>query len=177
MTLLNSAFPPTTNAAKADLDMYNRIADGITALTAAMAGISDNAGNISLASGGAIKWGSVSKITWSSSKVQIDRLEVPSPLTWGALSPGGNVVVSNDIAVGASTFDLTGNLAVVGAIRAPAANSSTLVMTQIAEPSDPADEHSVMWCSNGTGTGDVGDIMLKIQHGGVVKSTTLVDFV
>ena len=177
MTFLNSPFPPTTNAAGFDIEMYNRIVDGITDLTAIMAGITDSAGNISLASAKAIEWGSVSKLTFSAATVQVDRLEVPSPLTWGNLAPGGDAVISNDIANGVGdTLAFTGNLAVAGAIRGASVASNTIVMAQIAEPGDPDDEHSVIWCSNGTGAGDVGDIMLKIQHGSVVKSKTLVDF-
>lgn len=45
-----------------------------------------------------------------------------------------------------------------------------------ADPSDPAEGCSVIWQSDGTGTGDDGDIMIKITAGGVTKITTLVDF-
>ena len=33
-----------------------------------------------------------------------------------------------------------------------------------------------MWMSDGTGTGDDGDILIKIQAGGETKTFTLVDF-
>lgn len=178
MSFLNSDFPPSTNAAKADLIMYNRIVDGITDMTAALASISDQSGNISLAAAKAIQWGSVSKITWSAAKVQIDYLEVPTPFTFGDLSVGTDIVISNDL-----TFDgvnhkltLSGNLVVSGVINGYG-ESDTIEMAQIAEPDDPENHHCVMWCSNGTGTGDVGDIMLKIQSYTVVKTKTLVNFV
>jgi hypothetical protein len=45
-----------------------------------------------------------------------------------------------------------------------------------ADPSDPAEGQSVMWQSDGTGTGDDGDILIKITAGGVTKTATLVDF-
>ena len=44
------------------------------------------------------------------------------------------------------------------------------------DPSDPAEGSSVLWMSNGNGTGDDGDILMKITAGGVTKTVTLVDF-
>ena len=44
------------------------------------------------------------------------------------------------------------------------------------DPSDPAEGSFVTWMSDGTGSGDDGDIMMKITAGGVTKTTTLVDF-
>ena len=45
-----------------------------------------------------------------------------------------------------------------------------------ADPDDPEEGQAVMWMSDGTGSGDDGDIMMKISAGGVTKITTLVDF-
>ncbi len=179
MTFLNSPFPGVSNATGFDLDMYNRIADGITAMAAAMAGISDQSGNISLAIDKSIEWGSVSKLTWSGSKVQVDYLEIlDDPWTFDALAPGGDCTVSNDLTLTPGcTLALSGNLAVAGVIEVNVISGTSFTIEQIAEPDDPPDEHTVMWCSNGTGVGDAGDIMIKIQHGSVVKSTTLVNFV
>ena len=177
MSFLDSAFPAVVNTTDFDLIMYNRIVNGITNMTAAMASIFDADGNLSLAAAKAIEFGSVSKIAWSAAKVQIDKLSVGSPWTFGTLAPGGDCTVSNDATIGGGgTLTLSGNLTVVGVIDTDWIADSTFTIAQIAEPGDPPDEHSVMWCSNGTGEGDVGDIMLKIQHGGVVKSKTLVDF-
>ena len=44
------------------------------------------------------------------------------------------------------------------------------------DPSDPPEGNSVIWMSNGNGTGDDGDIMIKITAGGTTKTVTLVDF-
>jgi len=179
MTFLNSAFPGVSNATGFDLNMYNRIADGITTMTAAMAGISDNAGNIALSASGAIEWGSVSKLTWSGSKIHVDYLEIlDDPWAFDALAPGGDCTVTNDLTLGAvGTLALSGNLTVTGVIEVNVISATSFTIAQIAEPDDPPDEHAVMWCSNGTGVGDVGDIMIKIQSGSVVKSTTLINFV
>ncbi len=177
MSFLNSPFPAVVNSTDFDLIMYNRIVDGITDLTAILAGIGDQDGNISLAAAKTIEWGSVSKLTFSAAKVQVDLLEVASPWTFGTLAPTGDTTVSNDATVDVGgTLTLSGNLSVVGVITVPLITDTTFTIAQIAEPGDPPDDQAVMWCSNGTGIGDVGDIMLKIQSGSVVKSKTLVDF-
>ena len=44
------------------------------------------------------------------------------------------------------------------------------------DPDDPAEGHFVIWMSDGTGSGDDGDIMVKISAGGSTKTATLVDF-
>ena len=45
-----------------------------------------------------------------------------------------------------------------------------------ADPANPTEGSYVTWMSNGTGSGDDGDIMMKITAGGVTKIITLVDF-
>ena len=45
-----------------------------------------------------------------------------------------------------------------------------------AEPDDPEAGTSVPWMSNGTGLGDEGDIMVKVNVGGTIKYCTLCDF-
>jgi len=44
------------------------------------------------------------------------------------------------------------------------------------DPADPAEGQAVIWMSDSTGSGDDGDIMLKITVGGVTKTGTLVDY-
>jgi len=44
------------------------------------------------------------------------------------------------------------------------------------DPSDPDEGCAVLWRGDGGGTGDDGDILLKITTGGSTKTTTLVDF-
>lgn len=45
-----------------------------------------------------------------------------------------------------------------------------------ADPADPAEGYSVTWVSDGTDSGDAGDVMMKINVGGVTKTVTLVDY-
>jgi len=44
------------------------------------------------------------------------------------------------------------------------------------DPDNPEEGSSVIWMSNGNGSGDDGDIMIKITAGGSTKTVTLVDF-
>ena len=44
------------------------------------------------------------------------------------------------------------------------------------DPDDPLEGRSVIWQSNGVGSGDDGDILAKITAGGVTKTITLMDF-
>jgi hypothetical protein len=47
---------------------------------------------------------------------------------------------------------------------------------QSADPVDPPEGETAIWMSDGTGSGDAGDIMMKITSGGVTKLIILVDF-
>jgi hypothetical protein len=44
------------------------------------------------------------------------------------------------------------------------------------DPADPDAGNSVQWVSDGTGTGDAGDVMMKINVGGTTKVITLIDY-
>lgn len=44
------------------------------------------------------------------------------------------------------------------------------------DPTDPPEGQHVIWQSDGTGSGDDGDIMIKITAGATTKTITLVDF-
>ena len=58
----------------------------------------------------------------------------------------------------------------------PVTNDSLYVYELSADPADPAEGSFVLWQSDGTETGDDGDIIIKITAGGVTKTHTLVDF-
>ena len=45
-----------------------------------------------------------------------------------------------------------------------------------AEPDDPDAGTAITWMSDGTGLGDAGDIVTKINVGGIVKYAIIVDF-
>lgn len=44
------------------------------------------------------------------------------------------------------------------------------------DPVDPEDGSAVIWMSDGTDTGDNGDVLIKITAGGVTKIASIVDF-
>ncbi len=44
------------------------------------------------------------------------------------------------------------------------------------DPEDPEEGESVIWQSDGTGSGDDGDIMIKITAGGTTATGTLMDY-
>jgi len=55
-------------------------------------------------------------------------------------------------------------------------NGALTIQEKTSDPSNPSEGQSVLWMSDGTGTGDDGDILIKITAGGVTKTVTLVDF-
>ena len=55
-------------------------------------------------------------------------------------------------------------------------NGALTLNEKSSDPSNPSEGQSVLWMSDGTGTGDDGDILIKITAGGVTKTVTLVDF-
>ena len=55
-------------------------------------------------------------------------------------------------------------------------NGALTITEKSSDPSNPSEGQSVLWMSDGTGTGDDGDILMKITAGGVTKTVTLVDF-
>lgn len=84
----------------------------------------------------------------------------------------GNIVYINDqyrnVGIGrAHTADATVKLTLAGAMTIHELSS---------DPADPIEGSYVTWMSNGTGTGDDGDIIVKITAGSVTKTTTLIDF-
>ena len=55
-------------------------------------------------------------------------------------------------------------------------NGALTLTEKSSDPPNPSEGQSVLWMSDGTGTGDDGDILIKITAGGVTKTVTLVDF-
>jgi len=55
-------------------------------------------------------------------------------------------------------------------------NGALTLSEKSADPSDPAEGTCVIWLSDGTGTGDDGDVLIKVTAGGSTKTATLVDF-
>ena len=105
----------------------------------------------------------------------------------------GTTNISNDIAVNtnkmtvasatgntviAGTLDVTGNTTVTGTLDVTGNTTVTAILLteKSADPDDPAEGKTVIWQSDGTGSGDDGDIMLKITAASSTKTITLVDY-
>jgi hypothetical protein len=121
-------------------------------------------------SGGALTARIRSNATASNS----DELELSSTI-YGSLTKCLTLgLTSGTVGHGLRTADIeaTGSITASGTI-----TGAELALTEkSADPSNPAEGQSVIWQSDGTGSGDDGDIMVKITAGGVTKTATLLDF-
>lgn len=161
-----------------DPDLYNVWKSYLEDLTTAVSGVSDQSGDATLAADKAIKWDGTERISYSAAKVQIDSLEITGTgAAIGTLTATGDGITTGDCTIGGSgTATFGGNLTVVGVIDLPSVVSNTITIEQISEPDDPPAAEGVVWNSNGTGYGDVGDLCVKITMGVTTKSKTLVDY-
>ena len=50
------------------------------------------------------------------------------------------------------------------------------LLERSSDPDDPPEGQSVIWMSDGTGSGDDGDLMIKITAGGTTSTGTITDF-
>jgi hypothetical protein len=74
-------------------------------------------------------------------------------------------------------FATTKNGTASAAVRLKITNDGGLEQAFLAaDPADPPSGSSVQWVSDGTGSGDAGDVMMKINVGGTVKTITVVDW-
>lgn len=50
------------------------------------------------------------------------------------------------------------------------------LLERSSDPSEPASGRGVIWCSDGTGKGDAGDICMVVNHGGTTKWAVVFDY-
>ncbi len=74
----------------------------------------------------------------------------------------------------ATGIEYTGDVSVVGGDLDVA--GSTTGHEQSADPEDPDEGAYAIWLSDGTDSGDDGDVLIKITAGGTTKTATLIDF-
>jgi len=77
------------------------------------------------------------------------------------VTPSSQVAVGSNHTSPDSTLDIKGGLT---------------LRELSSDPANPDEGATVLWLSDGTGTGDDGDVMVKITAGGATKTITLVDF-
>lgn len=65
---------------------------------------------------------------------------------------------------------------IVGLLASGHAHDPIELTERSSDPEDPEEGHCKIWQSDGTGTGDDGDLMAKIRAAGVVKTITIIDF-
>ena len=105
----------------------------------------------------------------------------------GLTDPGEKLSVAGNVMIGDSAWSdgtTTGDLAIQGNVGIGTTAPDTKLhnagaYTQEPLSSDPADPdagNSVQWVSSGVGSGDAGDIMLKVNVGGTTKIITLIDY-
>lgn len=101
-----------------------------------------------------------------------------SPKVGISCSPAYKLDINGDIRVrGNDIRDNSGNAAITFDGSANTTINGYLNLKEkSSDPSNPSEGNSVLWMSDGTGTGDDGDILMKITAGGVTKTVTLVDF-
>lgn len=56
--------------------------------------------------------------------------------------------------------------------RTTAEVGSIMLLEKSADPADPVEGHAVIWLSDGTGSGNDGDIMMKKTYGGTTYTVT-----
>lgn len=92
----------------------------------------------------------------------------------------GHLVNTNEKEDGKIAIDATADdlLISTGSLSTSAWQSvGSTMRARSADPADPPNGQTVTWLSDGTGSGDDGDVMMKItDSGGTTKTVTLVDF-
>jgi len=158
-----------------DYDWLNEALTFLDALIADVSAMPAQDGNIDLDTGKVIKWDGTTRISCTGATVSFTGdLEVTNNDYWGSQSVPGDVIVGDEATI--TNLEVTNDLNIAGAIRVDEITDTTLTLQQVAEPDDPPDGEGVMWLSNGTGDGDVGDLMWKYTVTTTTTTETAVDF-
>ena len=168
------AFPIGHDDVPLGSDLYTVIASYIPDMVTDINLFADHSGNIELGATEGIEFDSTVRISLSGGEIKFTAVSVNIELvvdtpTITTLNITDDLIVSNDLI-------LDGSLSVTGTITQDYVDRNTHTFTQAAEPGDPADNNAVLWISNGTGAGDIGDFMCKITEGGGTSTFTIADY-
>jgi hypothetical protein len=170
-------FGAVTNTTYFDIAWYAELKSQLEGLVGDIgSNLSDQSGNIALATGYVIKWDSSTRVEYINNMVQINNLEISS--TWDpgyALSPAGDLTASGHLDI--TNLTLSGNLTIAGVINVDnISETNSLLIWQIADPASPPDQHAVIWLASGSSSvGSMGDLCIKITET-TTKATVIADF-
>lgn len=167
---IGTATPATTLDVAGDIslktDLLFNSDDGTSTITASMS----NAGKLGFSGSSGELFSITDDLTGTIFAVNdssgIPSIEVDDDGTIRLAETAGNVLIGTATNNGSDLLQVDGSVAL-----------DYLALTErSSDPSDPAEGRSFLWQSDGTGSGDDGDIMIKITAGGVTKTATLIDF-
>jgi len=96
----------------------------------------------------------------------IDQTEIPSD-TLDSLNTNASGSLGIGIKIPEEALHVYGNTKLEGPL---------ILKERTYDPDNPEEGSSVIWMSSGQGSGDDGDVMIKITSAGATKTVTLVDF-
>jgi len=157
-----------------DQDAYDDITEAIVGLLADIGTVCDLYGSIELGATKGIYWSGFQGIGISGGEIQFTDLDVTSELIvddciLNTATVTGDVLVVND-ASGAASFTVSGS------VTQDVVERDSFTFSIAAEPGDPAEDTAIIWLSNGTGYGDLGDLCAKITEAAATTSFTLTDY-
>jgi hypothetical protein len=167
---IGTATPATALDVAGDIslktDLLFNSADGTSTITASMS----NAGKLGFSGSSGELFSITDDLTGTIFAVNdssgIPSIEVDDDGTIRLAETAGNVLIGTATDNGSDLLQVDGSVAL-----------DYLALTErSSDPPDPAEGRSFLWQSDGTGSGDDGDIMIKITAGGVTKTATLIDF-
>lgn len=166
-------------------DIYSAISSYIEDLTTDLNKLLDSDGNFSLVndtaySSSTIKWDGDTQISIAvshgyeylyTSYIETDTIMYDCAATITNFSVETSVSAAADVVSSGAAATITVSGSIFGSVE-----RKRQELSEAAEPADPASGKAVIWFSNGTGYGDAGDLVCKINVAATVKSYTISDY-
>jgi len=155
-------------------DLYNVITSYIEDMTIDVNRLIDHDGSLDIYESYGIKWDGTERISIIDDEIHVTALQVNSGLVVNTAS-FATLTVTSRLSVIDDLY-MNGNMAVSATITVPYAERDVYTLTQAAAPASPAEDHAVIWYSNGTGYGDQGDLCVIITESATTKTFTITDY-